>query len=231
MRARVARGILSFAALVAVQAVAAGWWASRAEALGPGIASARWAFALVERAPAAVADGQVWRLVSAMFVHLTTTHVLFSSVSIGIAIGVAPHPRPASSLAAAFAGGLVAGAVAVAVGGPHAVGASGAVAALVGLTWAHPATRPAALAATLPGVAGLLAAVFSGPTDHIAHGVGLSAGVLFGLVLPRMPDAAHRVLVGAVAVTTALGLCLAVRYATGCAATLEAFAACVAVLE
>ena len=140
--------------------------------------------------PALVAEGQYWRLVTAIFLHFNLVHLLLNILGLAIFGNLVESVfGSARMLAIYLATGFVASAVSFAFGSPAtiAVGASGAIFGLLG-TWLAFNLRRRQLSLARSNVQGALLLIalnlaigFSIPgIDNLAHVGGLVAGVLGG---------------------------------------------------
>ncbi len=141
--------------------------------------------------PAAVADGQQWRLLTAMFLHYGLFHLLLNSYALYLFGTIVEDVFGAIRFAAVYViTGFVASAASYAFGAPNrvAVGASGAIFGLLGAWLAYNwrrrtlsmAQRNIRLALLLIGLNLVFGLTFPG-IDNAAHLGGLAAGVFAGL--------------------------------------------------
>ncbi|BDG10695.1 rhomboid family intramembrane serine protease [Anaeromyxobacter paludicola] len=151
----------------------------------------------------AIREGEVWRLVTASFLHGGLAHLAFNSMalaSVGPSIELL-YGRP-KFLLVFLAGGAVGMAASVAFVPQPSVGASAGIFALFGalLGFAVRARRrltPQARRLILQDVGWVVAlnvglGLMSGFIDNAAHLGGLAGGVLFGLLLRERPLPALR---------------------------------------
>lgn len=155
--------------------------------------------------PLAVAEGQYWRLVTAMFLHAGILHLLLNMYGLwlfgSVIEGTLGRWR---FLAIYFASGVLASVTSLVFGDPRSVsvGASGAIFGLLGAWVAYNLRRRgSALASANLRTAGLIVAVnlFLGFTlpgiDNLAHLGGLAAGVAAGFAAEGYGPRALRPLV------------------------------------
>jgi rhomboid protease GluP len=142
-----------------------------------------------------VDDGQWWRLVACVFLHVGMLHLVLNATGLFILGWIAEDLFGAARVIALFALAGVSGAVASYLAAPVGIsaGASGAVFGLLGavfveITWYRERYR----GAWRRGMWGALAVIavcqlgfgfFYPVIDQWAHGAGLAAGALFGLAL------------------------------------------------
>jgi membrane associated rhomboid family serine protease len=143
--------------------------------------------------PVLVADGQYWRLVAAIFLHVNIVHLLLNSLGLAIFGNLVESViGGARMLAVYLVSGFVASAVSFAFGsvGSIAVGASGAIFGLLGV-WLAYNLRRRQLSLARANVQGALLLIglnlvigFSIPgIDNLAHVGGLVAGILGGFAV------------------------------------------------
>ena len=148
-------------------------------------------------ARAMVADGEWWRLISCVFVHVGIAHLVVNALGLIVLGRLAEDLFGSARTLAIFAVAGIAGSVASYAASPVGIsaGASGAVFGLLGavfveISWHRQRYR----AAWKRGLWGGLAVVtvsqlglgfFSAVIDQWAHGAGLAAGALLGLALSR----------------------------------------------
>jgi rhomboid protease GluP len=152
--------------------------------------SSRALFDFGARVTPAIQYGQIWRLVTAIYLHAGLLHLLFNSMalhSLGTLIEEAFGGR---RLFAIYTVSGVAGfAVSTWIGGhPASVGASGAIFGLLGFAFVYGRYRggPAGRAIADHLMTWLVYAVLmsmTGGVDYWAHGGGFVAGGALGLVL------------------------------------------------
>jgi rhomboid protease GluP len=136
---------------------------------------------------AAVMDGEWWRLVAAVFLHLSLLHVLFNAM----ALWVVGRPfeddiGPATFWAIFFVSGVAGFALGLVFDTADTGGASGAISGLIGAIIArrrlvdgsfdHPLTRLAIRFAIFTAFFGLAVPGI----NNVAHGGGFAAGALLG---------------------------------------------------
>lgn len=170
--------------------------------------------------PSEIADGEWWRLLTAMFLHSPTFifHILFNMLVLWV-YGPQVEQRfgTARFLALYFIAGFVASASSYAFGsGAASLGASGAIFGVVGILLALFYNRRDS-AMVRDSMRGLLTFVginlaigFIAPgIDYIAHIGGLAAGVLLGVGFDRVRGrGAFGVQIATAAVMIAIGIVL-----------------------
>ena len=142
--------------------------------------------------PGLVAEGEYWRLVTAMFLHVGIRHIAFNSLALLIFGSLVEESLGRGRLVAVYlVTGFCANAVSFAFGDPVrvAAGASGAVFGLLGAWLVYNLRRRSLGLARANVQVGLLlvglnlAFGFAFPgIDNLAHLGGLGAGLLAGLV-------------------------------------------------
>jgi rhomboid protease GluP len=143
----------------------------------------------------AVHDGEWWRLISCLFIHVGTVHLVVNTVGLFVLGRLAEELFGSTRTIALFAVAGIAGALASYLASPVGLsaGASGAVfgllgAVLVELTWHRERYRAAWKRGLWGGLAvvtvGQLGYGFLYPViDQWAHGAGLAAGAVMAVVL------------------------------------------------
>jgi rhomboid protease GluP len=139
-----------------------------------------------------VEQGQTWRLLSSVFLHLSVTHLLFNSVSLVI-LGrfIEPLLGTSAFLAVYIAAGIVGSAASYLFNpGVLSAGASGAIFGLFGVFIAillGKMIRPDVRNAWAKNIATILilnlGMGFFLPVDNAAHIGGLTTGIVLGLCL------------------------------------------------
>jgi membrane associated rhomboid family serine protease len=140
--------------------------------------------------PALIADGQYWRLVTAIFLHANLLHLLLNAFGLSIFGSLVESVLGGARMLAVYlVSGFVASAVSFAFGSPFTigVGASGAIFGLLG-AWLAFNLRRRQLSLARSNVQGALLLIglnlvigFTIPgIDNLAHLGGLGAGVLGG---------------------------------------------------
>ncbi len=136
---------------------------------------------------AAVMDGEWWRLVAAVFLHLSLLHVLFNAMAL-LAVGRAfeDDVGPATFWTIFFFSGVAGFALGLVFDTADTGGASGAISGLIGAIIArrrltdgsfdHPLTRLAIRFAIFTAIFGLAVPGI----NNVAHGGGFVAGALLG---------------------------------------------------
>jgi membrane associated rhomboid family serine protease len=143
--------------------------------------------------PILVADGQFWRLVTAIFLHVNIVHLLLNSLGLAIFGNLVESVIGGGRMLAVYlVSGFVASAVSFAFGSVNsiAVGASGAIFGLLG-TWLAYNLRRRQLSLARANVQGALLLIalnlvigFSIPgVDNLAHVGGLVAGIIGGFAV------------------------------------------------
>jgi membrane associated rhomboid family serine protease len=173
--------------------------------------------------PLAIADGQYWRLFSAMFLHLGLLHIAFNAYALWLFGSLIETNLGRTQMAVIyFVTGFLASVTSYAFGPTNVVGvgASGAIFGIFGAFIAfnyrrrHLAIASANLrwAATLLMLNLLLAFGFAGRIDWRAHLGGLVAGIVAGAVAEGWGTAPQRRLVRVVgfAALIAVGVVLTV---------------------
>lgn len=170
-----------------------------------------------------VRGGEIWRLVSCVFVHVGGLHLLVNVIGLWFLGRLAEELFGSIRTLAVFALSGVAGAIASYLASPAGVsaGASGAILGLLGavfveLTWQRQRHRAAWSRGMWGGIAVVAIAQigvgFLYPiTDQWAHGVGLAAGAVLGIALS--PHARWTRLAGRAAVVIAIAFGAAVGLA------------------
>lgn len=184
-------------ALVAVGLVE--WWAVARLAAGTPALGTAHVLALGANYPPAVAQGQLWRLLSAAWIHADAAHLLLNVVAVGMLGGLVERlygsHRFVVIWVATCVGGNLAHIVSVELA---AVGASAGLAGLAGVlgvfalrnrTWLPRRLVNALLSqSAMVLVAISLIGLGSGRIDHAAHLGGLLAGALVGMILRSGAD-------------------------------------------
>jgi rhomboid protease GluP len=149
-----------------------------------------------------VADGEIWRLATSVFVHADGVHLLVNALAL-LSLGWILEPRIGTARWLAwFAAGGIAGSTAAFVAGSAANGASGGVFALVaagaivGLrTWGTLSRSERTMWGPVLWIAlavGWLSTITVPAIDPYAHLGGFAAGVVAGLVFRRGSVQARR---------------------------------------
>jgi membrane associated rhomboid family serine protease len=161
----------------------------------------------------ATRDGELWRLVSSMFLHVGVVHLVVNLMGLWVLGRLIEQMIGPARFLVLYVGAGIAGSVASAWLGGDApsVGASGAVFGLLGAglveLWVYGRAYPEAWRRSLRGTLGFLTVANLGMglvvpmLDQAAHVGGLLGGAALALVLTRRARAAgHGVAKGAVAV-------------------------------
>lgn len=138
--------------------------------------------------------GEVWRLVTALFVHLGAAHLLLNCVSLFVFGSFLEDRLGTPRFVAVFlAAGLAGGLLGIAFSTASSVGASGAVVGVYAATLVVLLRFPAdeselvrlgvGLSAAVGILLTLLSGALSGAVDNLAHAGGFAAGALFGMAL------------------------------------------------
>jgi rhomboid protease GluP len=172
--------------------------------------------------PRLVADGEWWRLITAMFLHIGLLHIAFNSLALFVFGGLIEGALgSARMLALYFVTGFAASVTSYAFGSPDiaAAGASGAIFGLLG-AWLVYNLRRRSLSLARSNMQSALFLIginlvfgFTVPgIDNLAHIGGLIAGVVAGFAIegfgPRATRAASRV--GGLTLIVVVSLALAV---------------------
>lgn len=132
---------------------------------------------------------EVWRFVSAIFLHGSTGHLLsnlFALLLFGLILESSVGSR--KFLLVFFASGIVANLIAVWFY-PSSLGASGAIYGILGAlvvlrpgmtVWVYNLPMPMAIAGVVWVALGVLGLFYPSTTGHIAHLSGIAIGFLFG---------------------------------------------------
>lgn len=154
--------------------------------------------------PPLIVEGQYWRLVTAMFLHIGPLHLAFNMFGLHIFGGLVEGTfGTVRFLGVYFSSGVFASAVSFALGSPNriAAGASGAIFGLLG-AWLAYNVRRRSLASAQANIQGALLLVgvnlllgFSvRGIDNLAHLGGLVGGVVAGLAAEGFGSRRVRVL-------------------------------------
>ena len=142
---------------------------------------------------ASIRSGQLWRLITPIFVHMTMMHLIFNMIGLYV-FGAQVEQRKGTLLF-----GLLVLALAVFCNlgqaifeSPFAFGMSGVAYGLFGYVWIKSQWEPASGFFVAPATATILVVWFFlcwtgllGPVANTAHGVGLATGLLCG-AFPRL---------------------------------------------
>ena len=164
--------------------------------------------------PALVAQGEWWRLVTAMFLHVNVVHLLLNSLALYVFGGLVESALgTARFLAVYLITGFVGSAVSYAFGSPFiaAAGASGAIFGLLG-AWLAFNLRRRSLSLARSNVQGALMLIainlvfgFVVPgIDWLAHVGGLAAGIVAGFAAEGFGPRSSRAVTGAMGMTLLL---------------------------
>ena len=177
--------------------------------------------------PQRVAEGEYWRLLTSMFLHVGYVHLALNMVTLYIFGGVLERVVGSLRFAALYlVTGFVGSAVSFTFGGPLriAAGASGAIFGLLGAWLAYNWRRRRLSAAAQGNLqvvlillgANLVLGVVMPGIDNAAHLGGLAAGIVAGLVAEgwgRGRVRAASIAVGLTALAAAGALMVAIRIA------------------
>ncbi|MGF1526618.1 MAG: rhomboid family intramembrane serine protease [Candidatus Competibacterales bacterium] len=143
----------------------------------------------------ALANGQLWRLITPIVLHFDEVHLLFNMVGLYILGGfIEEKESSVRLLVLVLVAGVLSNAGQFYLEGPYFGGMSGVVYGLFGYLWArakydphsgyyvHPPFAAAMMICLALGFSGLLDAVF-GPIANAAHLAGLLAGALWAVVM------------------------------------------------
>ena len=176
-----------------------------------------------------IAAGQWWRLASCVFVHGGALHLIANAVALFLIGRFAEEVFGTVRTFAIFAlAGLAGSLASFAMAPGPSVGASGAILGLLGAVLVeitlyrdrHTALRPIWGVLLLVTIGQLALGFLSTDIDQWAHGGGLAAGALAGLLLS--PSAPWRRAGKWLALAVALGAGVAVAFATAMVATTSA---------
>ena len=135
-----------------------------------------------------IREGQVWRLITPIFLHFTTVHLLFNMLFLYQLGGLIEPRMGALRFGLLVVGAAVASNVGQFVyGGPYFGGMSGVNFALFGYAWVRGRLDPASGLALRPDTVFMVMVWFfvamtgyAGPIANAAHAVGLLVGALVG---------------------------------------------------
>jgi membrane associated rhomboid family serine protease len=139
-----------------------------------------------------VFDYEIWRLITAIFLHGSLPHLLYNLFALfffGIALEKLIGSR--KFLLLFFASGIIANLISVNFY-PSSLGASGAIMGIIGsltiikplmMVWAFGLILPMFIAAILWVVGDILGIFFPSGVGNIAHLSGIAIGLIIGLIL------------------------------------------------
>ena len=137
-------------------------------------------------------SGEVWRFVSAIFLHSSITHLIYNLFALLLFGGLLEKLIGSKRfLVLFFLSGIIANLVSVWFY-PSSLGVSGAVYGILGalavlkpmmMVWAFGLILPMFLAAILWIIGGVIGMFIPSNTGHIAHLSGIGVGIILGLIL------------------------------------------------
>lgn len=137
-----------------------------------------------------IRNGELWRLITPIFIHFGILHIVFNSIWLWDLGGVIERTNPTWKLGAlVFVAGALSNLAQYLYAGPLFGGMSGVVYALLGYVWTRGRFDPTAPVVVHPQImlmmmvwfvicwAGLL-----GPIANMAHTIGLVVGLAWGML-------------------------------------------------